>query len=532
MEKAINERIEQFTQGFLDSVKRVVDEDEEQEIDETLLHQAIEDKDKKIFLINVENFENLMTDIKGTFEYNFSKANKRFNAVREFHKFADNFLTMVKEDREVTNQINTTYRNFNNGPAEEEEEESEEEDFDDEADFVKVYSNRPRKEKIGKGETPNIQMNPVNFGFDSLFFDSKGARKSLFNRLKQLEERHKTILMKNNYFGDQNEMIDDVYRVGRVVILENQVRYNDFKNILFEQLFEDTVVSRQVSFERIEKGFLFSGQLMVIKTMTTDNKIEVLEILKEENPVFNEPTKDNCNALLVKGPFFSPRKIDLEGLVSKIQRIVQKTKTNVLIVKGPIIHNKYRKETKNTFEEIQLFFFETLNKIPVDEICYINESSEIDNISFLPINPMDSVGRIKMLPNPCQLSLGGFNIAFSSEDLLSRMQKDSFFFGKLEEEDKLDMVLEGLHGSRSLLPLLSPEINYDEGKSQELSLNTAPDVFILNSQSEKSFVRKVDRTSYINVKRFVDSNMFGAYCFLNIKAGKNVVVELFECEEE
>ena len=169
----------------------------------------------------------IMEDVAATLSHNLSSQNRHFNQYKVFKSFLLSFINEVQANNGVTNQINETYRNFNNNNAgqmeiEEEEEESEVEDFDDELEFVRIYSNKPRGYKIKQGdEKLECTVTPTEYGLASLKQNQDKTKEVVIQKFQRIVEENKTVLEKLGYFTKEG---GSGVIVGRVVFFENQVK--------------------------------------------------------------------------------------------------------------------------------------------------------------------------------------------------------------------------------------------------------------------------------------------------------------------
>ena len=534
MEQAINERIDEFIDEFVEIV-RDRDDDDDNDINTGDLYKYIEDNNKKIFLINKDNFNMIMEDVAATLSHNLSSQNRHFNQYKVFKSFLLSFINEVQANNGVTNQINETYRNFNNNNVgqmeiEEEEEESEVEDFDDELEFVRIYSNKPRGYKIKQGdEKLECTVTPTEYGLVSLKQNQDKTKEVVIQKFQRIVEENKIVLEKLGYFTKEG---GSGVIVGRVVFFENQVKQKMNKDVFFEKFVGDKIKRTVLDFSEQENSF-YNGQFMILEVVDNGICIMVKKIIPMAETVkelkeYNEPC--NVNMVVVKGPFFTPRRADIACVISKIKNVVEMTKANVLMVKGPIIHSKSNEAVEDSFETIQQSFFSELNQLHVSKIFFVNETSEKTNLPCLPLNPLFSYGLIEMVPNPTVIDINGFSVALTIENCLDKMMAQTFFPQDTDEKKKRNSTLEALHNSQSLLPFCDPSQPIDNSKLSMLDLKQRPDVFLLHSDS--NLVHKVQNTLYVQTARFIDSGSFGSYTFVNFIRNKQPIVEQYKCEED
>jgi len=547
MEKEINERLDNFITMFTSVIKEHLDDYDSKKVPESEFYNTIGPQDKRYFLINDENFDDIMVEIIETMKYNIEHTNK-VNIIKEFIELFTSFKKMIASSTEITKQINDRYSEFNSNSQgmqiEEPSEDEKECDFDDEVEFSKIYSNKPRGFKNTKGSNQvNVSVYPENYGFSSLFIDPLANKLAVLEKLKGLETKFEKFLMEKGYFDSGNSsLIKDTYRIGRVINFDSVVSADDYKNVVFEELKNDQLKNIQISFENIDNYVIYSGQCVVIRTATQNGKIEVKEILNEvsvgyeinSNKIEEENVTqfiDDCNVLIAKGPFFNPDKYDFKLAISKLKACVTKSNANVLIVKGPIVSYKFKKSVETSYEDAKNTFISMLIDIPAANIIYVNEATEKTNISFLPINPLESYGRIIQAPNPCVISIGGFRFGLSDERLVDELTSNSIVLNKENKFKKMDLALKAIHDSKTLLPLYNTNIYCDWSKYKHFELDQQVDVFVVHSNKFEPTVVKMDSTQYVNLKSFSKPSSFGSYACIKLAGEGKVYTELFECEE-
>ena len=549
MQQAINERIDVFISMFNALIKENVEDIDNIHFKDADLINQIKDQDKQYFLINDENFDEVVMEVSETLKYNLNQSGQKVNSQKVFKQFFNSFKEFINNNKEIRNQVNEAYKGYLTNKHEMQvEEPSEEEEnvfFDDEIEFTKVFSNKPMGFKNTKGNNDvAIELTPRDYGFSSFYLDPAVNRLAVINQLKALENRYKSFLDKEGYFeaGDVS-LIKDVYRVGRVLIFESQVQPETYKNVTFEQLEGDTLKNIQLSFEHIDNKLIYSGQCIVIRTSTINSKIEVKEILSDVpggyepagNKIEEEKHVDrvsNCNITMVKGPFFNPDKYELKIAISKLKACTGKANTNVLIVKGPIVHQNYKKQTDVSYEDAKNTFISMLNDLPVANIIYVNEPTEKTNINFMPVNPSESFGRIIQAPNPCVINVGGYRFGVTDERLLDEMIFNSIILDRGQKSKKMDLATNAIYESHSLLPLFNTNIYSDWSKYSGFVVEEPVDVFFVHSNKCDATVSKIGQTQFANLKCFSKPNCFGSYANVKLAGEGKIYVELFECEEE
>lgn len=548
MQKEINEKLDMFISEFVNVMKGIVEDQDSRYFKESELLNTISEADKRYFLINNINFEEVMIEVIDTQKYNLGRDGHNINVLKAFRGFFNSFKDMIVNNKDITSQINESYKAFGttNQQMQVEEPTDSEKDvnFDDEVEFTKVYSNRPKGYKSTKGNnSTEIKLYPDNYGFNCLYVDPLANRLAVTNQLRALETRFSRFLNDKGYFeASDRSLIRDAYRVGRVMFFESQVHQDNFKNVCFEQLEDEGLKNVQLSFEFVSNQIIYSGQCMVVRTSSNNSKIEVKEILmdvpagyeisncKIEEESTSSQTTD-CNVIVVKGPFFNPDKYDFSLAISKLRACLSKSNANVLIVKGPVVSQNYNKNFEMSHEKAKNSFLELLLELPCANIIYVNEASEKTNIAILPINPLESLGKLIQAPNPCVINIGGYRIGVSDERLLDEMAFNSIVVSKAEKTRNLDLAIKTIWESNSLLPIYSNNIYWDWSHSDLLTLKEPLDVFFLHSGKFDSTVGKHGKTQYVNLKSFSKSTSFGSYATVKLVGEGTAYIELFECEE-
>lgn len=549
MQKQINERLDIFVSVFTDLIKGFVDEIDGRPYREKDLIDQIPESEKRYFLINDENFDEVIVEVVETLKYNLDQSGQNINVARAFKSFFKSFKDLIVSNKEITNQINDSYKAFSiNNQAMQIEEASESEkdiEFDDEVEFSKVYSNKPRGFINTKGDN-NIEVNsiPISYGFNCLYVDPVESRQAIIDHLKFIESKFSRFLSEKGYYETNGDsLIKDVYRIGRVIFYDAKIQADDYKNVVFEQLNGDKLRTVHVSFEHINDQIVYSGQCILIRTSTNNTKIDVKEIIAEVpkgygseiNKIEEEkvtPHSSDCNVVVVKGPFFNPDRYDFSLVISKLKACLSKSNANVLIVKGPIVSQNYKKPTNMSYEDAKNKFISMLNDLPCSNVVYVNEVSEKTNISLLPTNPLESFGRIIQAPNPCTITIGGFKLSFTDERLLDEMVFNSLVLDKGNNNKKLDFAIKAIHNSHSLLPVYNMNIYFDWSQYENMLLKSPVDIFFVHSGKFDATVTTINKTQYVNLKSFVKPSCFGSYSAVKLSDTEEVYCELFECDED
>lgn len=551
MQKEVNERLDIFLSTFIELIKDFSDETDGQGLKESDYAAQIPEIDKRFFLISESNFQDIIFEVVDTARYNLENGNPVINTAKAFKSFFKSFKDLIINSKEVTNQINDRYKHYSgNGAAgmqvEEAPSESEEDiQFDDEVEFFKVYSNRPRGSKNTKGNNNvKITLAPENYGFDCLYVDPVENQLSVIAHLKSLEHKFSLFLKEKGYFNaTEASLVKDVYRVGRAIVFDTQVQPEDCKNVYIEQLQDNKLKTIQVSFEQISNQIIYSGQCLVLRTATINTKIIAREVIHEVPQEYRLPDqkilaeediverKTDCNVLVIKGPFFDPDRHDFAMVFSKLKSCISKANANVVIVKGPVISQNYKKFMEDCYEDTKAHFIEMLNQVSCAHVVYVNEASEKSNVMFLPINPLFSYGRIIQAPNPCIIDIDGFRLGISDEKLLDEMALNSFSLNESDKTRRFDLAVDAIHQSQSLLPLYNNNIFFDWSKYNQMLLEKPVDAFFIHSNKFNSIVKKIESTQYVNLKSFTKPSRFGSYAFMKLSANNPLQFDLFECEE-
>ncbi len=172
------------------------------------------------------------------------------------------------------------------------------------------------------------------------------------------------------------------------------------------------------------------------------------------------------------------------------------------------------------------------------KVVYCNDDQELTNYEHIPLNCMESTKQLEFnCPNPTMITLGSHKIAITPRSLLDNMMNKSIYYSKKFDKNfscdeyKKRKIYESLKyylASRNLYPIYGDDIKLDYGQLNDMDYVDFPNVCLLSSEQEESFVKKVNNTLFINFQNFLKNKSFGEYLILNLGSDeKNVRVEIY-----
>lgn len=284
--------------------------------------------------------------------------------------------------------------------------------------------------------------------------------------------------------------------------------------------------------DQLQKHSFFPGQIVAVRGTNASGQYfavtEVLEIPKLPMPISTPAEVDAINTRLgvegdestssqplsvifASGPFTADDNLDFEPLQALCQRAADEA-ADAMILTGPFLDIEHPliasgdfdlPDLKNVSAETMTTLFRLWISSHLERLCHANPSINIflvpstrdalsKHVSWpqeqLPRSKLGLPSQVKMLPNPCFVSLNEIVFAISSQDVLYELSREQVSHGKFDE-DLLTRLPELVVQQRHFFPLF-PAMKRDGGMGACLDigylklaewLTVRPDVLVLPS---------------------------------------------------
>lgn len=378
------------------------------------------------------------------------------------------------------------------------------------------------------------QIFPENYNYDNfLSMNEKSITIGIKDILETFERNHWEYLKSIRYQRPNfnQTLLNSVYLVARIIFNQKEVESKSIASVKMEYLLDNGELGQSLAnFVYLEDVFLFSNQTLILKGQFTSEKAFKVETIcdsfnnyKQFRPslealIDDESTrsfKNNgaSNFAVVKGPFLTENLQkytsdvlnQLSMVIQKIHQVCRESRCSVLLLIGPIIDKTYNLElTKNSLEELHMYFFSNIQKIPNVRYFFISDYNEANNFYPIPVTKFDHHEvHVQLLPNPSLIDFDGFRIAFSNTNLLNELVKQSITRQNLGSPEHLTNCLKNLILSGSLHPIHGHSRRYELSFASQFSVPIWPNVFIFNSDALPEFIEKIDSYVFINVHSFL-----------------------------
>ncbi|CAK9784941.1 DNA polymerase alpha, subunit B [Cutaneotrichosporon oleaginosum] len=260
---------------------------------------------------------------------------------------------------------------------------------------------------------------------------------------------------------------------------------------------------------------------------------------------------------VVAGPYSLESNLLYEPLEALIE-VACDERPDVLVMLGPFVDSSHPliKAGQLTASPVELFREQVGARLarlhdasPATSVVLIPSVRDlISKHAAYPQAMLDKEGlglskKVRMLPNPCTLSINEVHIALASPDVLFHMRREEVFQRAEEADpdpsappnpnpqgDPLANLVRHVLGHRHFYPLFPPpekdaaDVNLDVTHWHQLRMLDAPDVLVLPSRL-KHFAKTVDGTLAVNPGHLSRTNAPGTFAKITIHPSDPKVLE-------
>ncbi|KAF3902913.1 hypothetical protein AA313_de0209494 [Arthrobotrys entomopaga] len=357
---------------------------------------------------------------------------------------------------------------------------------------------------------------------------------------------------------------EEVVVVGRIVsdVMESQKRTNEASLLLEGSRGKGEGKRVRMDLTALKGYAFFPGMIVAFKaTNPTGDKLIVKSILSPPRypeaasavPVLeNERDRlmlGNLNVFIAAGPYTPDDNLDFEGLKELVDKIVETT-PDVVFMTGPFIDTEHPKVKLGDFsinpDNFSGYILEDLFKERItSELKRITNSLVIlipstrDAVSKHVSYPQEPLQRkllglpmnVKLLPNPCVLSINEVVFGISSADILFHLSMQEVkYVGKGVETNTFARLVDHVIAQNHFYPLFPPPEKEQVGYTTPLDIAwlelcefaVKPDVLILPSTLPGT-VKVVNGAVTINPGFLSTKRQSGTYAFMTVESPAKIL---------
>ena len=285
---------------------------------------------------------------------------------------------------------------------------------------------------------------------------------------------------------------------------------------------------------------LFPGQIVGVKaTNPTGNRLIASSLMFDGSPKLTPVQKIKLNdasshmqVVVSSGPYTTTDNLNYEPLNDLLQ-YVAKHQPHVLILCGPFVDAKHPKVESGDIGDVTFdgLFAHVMKKVAevlqdIDTQVLIVPSSRDVHHSFIYPTPAfpdaKSSNQIRMMTDPCTVSIEGVTFGITSTDILFHLGKEEISFPP-RSGDRLRRLATHLIQQRSFYPLYPPseDVNLDSEQLEAIAqFDQQPHVMILPSDL-LHFFKDINGGLVMNPQRLSRGEGGGVFARLKIQGGSD-----------
>lgn len=286
-----------------------------------------------------------------------------------------------------------------------------------------------------------------------------------------------------------------------------------------------------VDLSELKEYSLFPGQVVVMEGINTTGRKLVATRLYEGVPLpFHQPNEEDGDSeqfmvLVACGPYTTSDSITFDPLLDLIT-IINRDRPDVCILFGPFLDAKHEQVESclltSSFEDVFKQCLRTIiegTRSSGSHLIFVPSLRDVHHEPVYPQPPFscsdllrEDKKRVRLVSEPCTLSINGVTFGLTSTDLLFHMGAEEISSSS-GTSDRFSRILKHILTQRSYYPLYPPQedvaIDY-ENFYLYAQLPVTPDVFIAPSEL-RYFVKDILGCVCVNPGRLTKGQVGGTF---------------------